>query len=85
MTIDRYLSVREAAQALNFTVKQLRGLVERGAIPYARVGRRILFRESVLVAWQRARDVSPVPPARPPAADIDAAWRDEPGATRYLT
>jgi len=47
---DRLIGVDEAAEILGMTVGALRKAAERGTLPSARIGRRLRFRRSELLA-----------------------------------
>jgi excisionase family DNA binding protein len=56
----RMLTLPELCQWLNITERHARKLVERGAIPYRKVGRLLRFPERDVDLWSR-----PQPPATP--------------------
>jgi excisionase family DNA binding protein len=68
---DRLLTVAKLAAKWGWSQKKLRRLVEDKTIPHLRLGRRnndIHFRESVVEAWLRSRDVPVVTEAAEKAA-----------------
>jgi excisionase family DNA binding protein len=71
---DRLLTAREVAELLGFSAGTVVDWVERGGLPAFKVGGRLRFRESEVIAWleqQRMNgpgaggEVSPTPTADP--------------------
>lgn len=56
---DRHISRREAALALGVSVQTIAKLLKEGALTFSRIGRRVLVRESDIVALIHSRQ-SPI-------------------------
>jgi len=71
---ERFHSRRSAAEFLRLSERTLeRYAVEGGGPPFATVGRRVIYAESDLVAWMRARMVASTSDAAARRAREDAA------------
>ena len=64
--MQKPLNIAQAAHFLGLKKGTLYNMISRKAIPYHKVGRRVLFREAELEAWFEATLVPclPNPPAR---------------------
>ncbi|MFI9104290.1 helix-turn-helix domain-containing protein [Streptomyces fildesensis] len=60
VTMDRLLSVEEAAEALNTKPRFVRRLIEERRIEYIKVGAHVRIRERVIAAYLLANTVAPV-------------------------
>ncbi|QNA73427.1 helix-turn-helix domain-containing protein [Streptomyces sp. So13.3] len=60
VTMDRLLSVEEAAEALNTKPRFVRRLIEERRIEYIKVGTHVRIRESVIAAYLLENTVAPV-------------------------
>jgi excisionase family DNA binding protein len=58
------LTLAELCDWLNITERHARKLVERGAIPYHKVGHLLRFAAAEVEEWSRPAPRSPRPPAR---------------------
>jgi excisionase family DNA binding protein len=59
--MDKPLNVDQAAHFLGLKKGTLYNMISRKAIPYHKVGRRVLFREAELEAWFESTLISCVP------------------------
>lgn len=55
-----WLSVQQAAEYTTFAVVTLRKMVYRGAIPFYRKGRRVVFKREELDSWMDTSRVEPL-------------------------
>jgi excisionase family DNA binding protein len=76
--MEDLISAEEAARALGVKVRTVYSWVDRGRIPFVKVGAALRFRPSALENWIREREYSP--PARADAQAIRATRR----ANSYL-
>ena len=59
-TADRYLSIEEAAKALNVSVSYVYKLTSAKRVPFYRIGKRVVFDPAELKDWMRRRRVPTV-------------------------
>ena len=57
---ERLLSARDLAVLLGFSASTIVDWSERGEVPAFKVGGRLRFRESEVLAWLEARRIAPV-------------------------
>ncbi len=55
-----WLSIEQAAEYTTFAVVTLRKLVYRGAIPFYKKGRRVVFKREEIDGWMDSSRVEPV-------------------------
>jgi excisionase family DNA binding protein len=55
-----WLSIQQAADYTTFAVETLRKMVYRGAIPFYRKGRRVVFKREEIDSWMETSRVEPV-------------------------
>ena len=55
-----WLSIEQAAEYTTFAVVTLRKMIYRGAIPFYRKGRRVVFKREEIDSWMGTSRVEPV-------------------------
>ena len=48
---EKHISIQQASTVLNICIQTIYGLVNKKRIPYSKVGKRLYFLESDLLAW----------------------------------
>ena len=77
---SRMLSLAELCEWLNITERHARKLVERGAIPYRKVGHLLRFPEAEVEEWSRPKPK----PASPRSTHVHAALSAKPRPSSRL-